>query len=99
MIHTPVDFTSYEWGDVYVKDISEDGVTLFQQQCLISGITRRGYSDVKLDWDMNAETFEKDLFPGFPQYNEGNLICQFCNADIETETAEIKCNAETQFLK
>jgi hypothetical protein len=39
-----------------------------------------------------AETFE-EFVSGFPQYNEGNLICQFCNADIETETAEIKCNS------
>ena len=45
-----------------------------------------------IEGNYDAETFE-EFVSGFPQYNEGNLICQFCNADIETETAEIKCNS------
>jgi len=58
--YAPVYCTSHDWGEAYVKDLSEDGVT-FQQECSFCGITRRGYSDVKLDWDMKAENFEASV--------------------------------------
>ena len=58
--YTPVYCTSHDWGEAYVKDLSGDGVT-FQQECSFCGVTRRGYSDVNLDWDMKAETKKEKL--------------------------------------